>query len=267
MSTTLQTNGTNHLIDVRQILPRFRHSTIFQKWNEMPAGDTIILVNDHDPVPLYYQFAAEYKNQYEWDYLEKGPDVWSVRITKTGGAPSSPPPKDDKPFTITQDAVTLDVRPIFQSGGSPCGIIDEAVSHVKPHQVFRLIAPFEPLPLIAKLGRAGFTHASKQQDDGSWKLEFHKEQAHGCCCEKKKAQEDEKASGNDVVLDARGLEPPEPLVRTLEALTNLKKGNTLTMHSSRKPMHLFEELGRRSFSYDCSEQADHTFLTRIWHSD
>jgi uncharacterized protein (DUF2249 family) len=265
MTTTTQTNGTNHLIDVRQILPRFRHSTIFQKWLEMPEGDTIILVNDHDPVPLYYQFAAEYKNQYEWDYLEKGPDVWSVRITRTGSAPSSPATTEDKPFTITNDAVTLDVRPIFQNGASPCGVIDEAVSYLKPHQVFRLIAPFEPLPLIAKLGRAGFTHASKQQDDGSWKLEFRKEEAHGCCCEKKKAAAEHQEQS--AVIDARGLTPPEPLVRTLEALTKLKKGNTLTMLSSRKPMHLFEELDRRGFAYDCSEQADNTFQTRIWHLD
>jgi uncharacterized protein (DUF2249 family) len=264
MKTASDLTGIQHLIDVREILPRFRHSTIFKKWQEMPEGDAIILVNDHDPVPLYYQFAAEYKDQYEWDYLEKGPDVWSVRILKKGSTPFSVK-KEDLPYTITGEAVILDVRPIFQSGGSPCGIIDEAVSQVKPHQIFRLIAPFEPLPLIAKLGRAGFTHASRQQEDGSWKLEFRKEQAHGCCCERKNADADDQAE--EVVIDARGLMPPEPLVRTLEALTKLKKGNSLTLHSSRKPMHLFEELDRRRFAYDCSEQADHTFQTRIWHLD
>ena len=41
------------------------------------------MVNDHDPKPLYYQFAAEHKGEFTWDYLEQGPAVWRVRIGKT----------------------------------------------------------------------------------------------------------------------------------------------------------------------------------------
>jgi len=37
-------------------------------------------VNDHDPRPLYYQFAAERAGTFTWDYLEKGPDLWRIRI-------------------------------------------------------------------------------------------------------------------------------------------------------------------------------------------
>jgi uncharacterized protein (DUF2249 family) len=40
------------------------------------------LVNDHDPKPLYYQFQAELGPIFTWDYLETGPEVWKVRITK-----------------------------------------------------------------------------------------------------------------------------------------------------------------------------------------
>ena len=29
---------------------------------------------------FFYQFDAEYKDQFTWDYLEEGPDVWRVRI-------------------------------------------------------------------------------------------------------------------------------------------------------------------------------------------
>ena len=39
-----------------------------------------MLVNDHDPKPLYYQFAAEHEGEFSWGYLEEGPDVWRVRI-------------------------------------------------------------------------------------------------------------------------------------------------------------------------------------------
>ena len=39
-------------------------------------------MNDHDPKPLYYQFNMEMPAQFEWEYLEQGPEVWRVRIGK-----------------------------------------------------------------------------------------------------------------------------------------------------------------------------------------
>ena len=39
-----------------------------------------MLVNDHDPKPLRYQFEAEHAGQFTWDYLGAGPDVGRVRI-------------------------------------------------------------------------------------------------------------------------------------------------------------------------------------------
>lgn len=261
---TLSTN-VEHLIDVRYILPRFRHSIIFEKWNALPLGDAIHLMNDHDPTPLYYQFAAEYKDQYEWQYLEKGPDRWLIKILKKESPPSSSSNANHPPYIITHKSVFLDVRPLFQKGESPCGIIDEAIDRVQPHQIFQLIAPFEPLPLIAKLNRLGFSHTSKQQDDGSWKLEFRKKETCECSCEKKTSTIT--SQGSDIIIDARDLGPPEPLIQTLEALAKLKKGYRLTLYSNRKPVHLLEELSRRGFAYDCSQQTDRTFLTHLWHSD
>jgi len=41
-----------------------------------------LLINDHEPRPLYYQFLMELPDQFEWEYLETGPEVWKVRIGK-----------------------------------------------------------------------------------------------------------------------------------------------------------------------------------------
>ncbi|MCC6241152.1 MAG: DUF2249 domain-containing protein [Phycisphaerales bacterium] len=70
-------------IDVRTMPPMHRHSTIFQTYNALTAGQAFELVNDHDPKPLYYQFAAEHQGQFSWEYLEQGPTTWRVRIGKT----------------------------------------------------------------------------------------------------------------------------------------------------------------------------------------
>ena len=67
-------------IDVRHIIPRERHPLIFSTFDHLGAGEALLLVNDHDPKPLYYQIEAEYPKQFSWTYLEKGPTVWRVEI-------------------------------------------------------------------------------------------------------------------------------------------------------------------------------------------
>lgn len=71
-------------LDVREIVPRERHPLIFQTFDQLAPGEAFVLVNDHDPKPLYYQFAAERAGQVEWEYLEQGPDVWRVRVGRVG---------------------------------------------------------------------------------------------------------------------------------------------------------------------------------------
>lgn len=69
-------------LDVRVIPPRQKHPTIFNTFNGLGAGESFVLVNDHDPKPLYYQFSAELAGGFEWEYMETGPQVWKVRIGK-----------------------------------------------------------------------------------------------------------------------------------------------------------------------------------------
>lgn len=67
-------------IDVRSFVPAQRHEKIFQIVDNLAPGVSFILINDHDPKPLYYQIKAEYPKQFSWTYLEKGPTVWRVEI-------------------------------------------------------------------------------------------------------------------------------------------------------------------------------------------
>ncbi len=69
-------------LDIRNEIPMRRHELIFETYNELSDGTGFILINDHDPKPLYYQFEAEHTGKYTWDYLESGPEVWRVRIGK-----------------------------------------------------------------------------------------------------------------------------------------------------------------------------------------
>lgn len=71
------------VLDIRNEAPARRHELIFQTFAETPIGGAFILVNDHDPKPLYYQFEAEEAGKFAWEYLESGPKVWRVSIGHT----------------------------------------------------------------------------------------------------------------------------------------------------------------------------------------
>lgn len=69
-------------IDVRELAPPQKHPTIFQTFHSLQTGEAMLIINDHDPKPLYYQMSAEMPGTFQWEYLEAGPQVWRVRITK-----------------------------------------------------------------------------------------------------------------------------------------------------------------------------------------
>lgn len=70
------------MIDVTQIEPRFKHATIFDRFDCLQGGQSLVIHNDHDPKPLYYQMIAEKGKIFQWEYLLTGPEIWEVRITK-----------------------------------------------------------------------------------------------------------------------------------------------------------------------------------------
>lgn len=159
------------LFDVRPIPCRIKHGQIFQRWLDLPVGRHFVLLNDHDPVPLRYQFEAEFPGAVGWEYLERGPEEFRVKITKlratAGAAPELP---------------------------EACG--------------------------------------------GG-------------------------AEVNGKEFDVRGLEPPEPLIRILNALEALPAGATLRARTDREPCHLFGEAVQRGFRYTSHEHPEGGWLTEL----
>jgi len=77
------------LIDVRTVPPPERHPLIFGTFDALAAGANFELVNDHDPVPLYFQFEKLRGGQFDWRYLEAGPELWRVRIARVAAGSSA----------------------------------------------------------------------------------------------------------------------------------------------------------------------------------
>ena len=66
-----------------------------------------------------------------------------------------------------------------------------------------------------------------------------------------------------IELDARGLEPPQPMMKILEALAALPEGATLAAHTDRQPLLLYPMLEQRGFTYETNSQTDGSHLTQI----
>ncbi len=157
--------------DVRVVPCRQKHAMILSRWAELPIGDHLVLINDHDPVPLYYQFASMFPDAFTWEYEVPGPDEYRVRLTRVAASSTTPVvrPPDMRPGPTSEEAT----------------------------------------------------------------------------------------------LDVRGLEPPEPMIRILNATETLQEGGRLRAHTERRPIHLYAELTRRGLKHVSEDQSDGSCITMI----
>ena len=72
-------------LDVRKMVARERHPTIFSHLDALKPGETLRLVNDHDPTPLRYQLFAERPDMFTWEPEKQGPTEWIINIQKVAG--------------------------------------------------------------------------------------------------------------------------------------------------------------------------------------
>jgi uncharacterized protein (DUF2249 family) len=148
--------------------------------------------------------------------------------------------------------VDLDVRDDLRNGREPFRRILDAARALPDGSVLRLRAIFEPAPLYAVLARLGLAHGVECLAADDWQVWFH----HGAVAAPA-AREPVEAmpeDGDVIVLDVRGLEPPEPMMRTLEALAAMPRGKTLVQINVRVPQYLLPKLAQRGFTYEIREQ-------------
>ncbi|MUK90596.1 DUF2249 domain-containing protein [Ornithinibacillus sp. L9] len=66
-----------------------------------------------------------------------------------------------------------------------------------------------------------------------------------------------------LVIDNRGLEPPQPMMRTLKALEKMDEGEKLSIINDRRPMFLYEELNDLGYLHETEPQEDGSFKITI----
>ena len=72
----------SRVLDVRDMPPWERHPAIFGTLKTLLVGEALLLINDHDPKPLYYQLMAERPDQFGWECHQEGPREWRATIER-----------------------------------------------------------------------------------------------------------------------------------------------------------------------------------------
>lgn len=148
--------------------------------------------------------------------------------------------------------VDVDVREELRAGIEPFRRIMDAARTLPGGHVLRVRAIFEPAPLYAVLAKQGLHHATEQLAPDDWRVWF----SHDLEAPSRAADAPQSLPYADdvILLDVRGLEPPEPMVRTLEALAEMPRGKTLVQINVRVPQYLLPKLAERGFVYEVFEQ-------------
>ncbi|HKJ02887.1 MAG TPA: DUF2249 domain-containing protein [Longimicrobiales bacterium] len=160
--------------------------------------------------------------------------------------------------------VEVDVREDLRSGQEPFARIMAARGRVSEGGALAVRAIFEPVPLYRVLGSQGFLHHTEELGDEDWRVWFYRPSREEVAPAPSPGDEDDRrgthrpdtveGDGDVVVLDVRGLEPPEPMVRTLAALEDLPEHATLLHLNVRVPQLLLPLLEERGCSYEVREQ-------------
>lgn len=69
-------------LDVQTLIPIKRHEKLLKLFKDLPASDSFVFINDHDPKPLYYQMEAKNPELFKWEYLMMIPKEWMVKVMK-----------------------------------------------------------------------------------------------------------------------------------------------------------------------------------------
>ena len=159
--------------------------------------------------------------------------------------------------------ITLDVRPVFETGKDPLQIILTTIKTLKQDEVLKLINSFEPTPLLHLLGKQGFQSFVEKINPELVYTYFYKT-SHQPVALPVDIKSDS-AGWDDVLarfknnmktVDVREMEMPLPMHTILEALDSLPANEALFVYHKRIPVFLLPELEERKFAYRINEISD-----------
>ncbi len=89
-------------LDLRPVPRPQRHPMIFAKFDALAVGESLVLVNDHDPVPLHMQMDHLRPGQVAWEYEARGPEIYRIRVRRAAPLTGSEVSPQAPSTTVTE---------------------------------------------------------------------------------------------------------------------------------------------------------------------
>ena len=240
----------DNILNVTLLEPKLKHPTIFVRFDELISGESLTLLNDHDPKPLYYELAAERGEIFTWQYLEQGPQLWKVKITKKNKASL------EKGNINILDATLLDPKVKHAT-------IFAEFDGLEPGEFLILHNDHDPIPLRFQLENTRgyiFTWEYLEQGPDLFRIKISKNKI--ATAKEKMVNSAEKENILIVTEIDPKLKHPSIFVRFDE----LKPGESLTIHNDHDPKPLYYQLlGERGniFNWQYLEQGPQLWRVKI----
>lgn len=161
--------------------------------------------------------------------------------------------------------ITLDVRPIIESGTDPFKTIMKAVKDMKHNEMLHLINSFEPVPLYSVMDAKGFTYKAEKRGN-KWHIWFwsrDEDNKHTAADKPTTLTYKKKSAENIKEIDVRGFEPPQPMVTILETLNQIEDNTILLVHHHREPVLLYDKLEELGYKADVEKKDENYYIIII----
>jgi uncharacterized protein (DUF2249 family) len=212
-------------LDVRPLIPIKRHEKLKKLFKELPAEESFVFINDHDPKPLYYEFRSIFGNVVGWEYLGRDPKEWKVKVTRTDPSEGR---KFDGASTLMdlREAEKKDWKyAVFHRYGMMQeGDTMELISENDPEEIHTI---FE------NKFSGDHTWAYKKQEDGEYVIHITKE---------KQSDLDDSDISIVNVFDVRPHPPAKRHEMVFEAFDELEPGEAFVFINDHDPKPLYYQM-------------------------
>lgn len=238
----------DNILNVTLLAPGLKHSTVFEKFDDLISGESLILHNDHDPKPLYFEISSKRGDVFSWDYLEQGPELWRVKITKN----KTSIPEDENILDATLLHPSVKHATIFQQFDA-----------LKPGESFTLHNDHDPRPLrfqLENLRGNTFQWEYLEQGPELFRIKITRNKLVNA------VQDEQKSSEKENVLNVTALEPKLKHPTIFVKFDELKPGESLILHNDHDPKPLYYQLlGERGdiFTWEYLEQGPKLWRIKI----
>lgn len=224
------------VINVQELEPRLRHLTIFETFDKLQQGESLIIHNNHDPKPVYYQLMDIRGNIFSWEYLEQGPQWWDIRVTKI--VPPIPTAEKDLVINVPVISPQLKHQTIFH-----------VFDNMNAGETFVIHNDHDPKPLYYQLlGERGdvFTWEYLHQGPQWWDVRVTIKPVENDSRIPVQAATPLTAAAtaetSDRVIDVPSLEPKQKHPRIFEVFDSLQAGESLVIHNDHDPKPVYYQL-------------------------